>query len=185
MARLVTTIIEAGMTWFPVAEHIMVDPKDVSKPGRFLQLFPQPLSRLYLTILWKINREQDGDGVLLTNVWLRNFSKLDKTSLVKYRAYLHDEHIISAKRIGTGGREYLYRLLDPRTAQPLNAETDVDAIARMRNPTRIGEIARDAARRRFSKATPEPPDAPLSLYSEMPLPASTAADMEDSWGSYV
>ena len=67
MARLATLIAEKGF-FIPLPEHIMVDPKDRDKPGLFLKLLPHPLSRLYMTLLWKINAEQDGDAVVLSNV---------------------------------------------------------------------------------------------------------------------
>jgi len=47
----------------PLPEHIMVDPKDRDKPDLFLKLFPHPLSRLLMTLLWKaIAAVNLGDG---------------------------------------------------------------------------------------------------------------------------
>lgn len=83
----------------------MVGPKDREKPGLFLQLFPHPLSRLFLALVWKINAVQDGDAVVLSNVWLKKFANLDTKSLNEYHRYLHDNHVIRHKSFGSG-REY-------------------------------------------------------------------------------
>jgi hypothetical protein len=70
MARL-ATLISKKEFFIPLGERIMTDPKDNEKPGLFLELFPHPISRLFLVLLWKINLQHDGDSVILTNVWLR------------------------------------------------------------------------------------------------------------------
>ena len=76
--RLATLIVSQGGLFFPIPENIMTSlDDDEEKPGTFLKLFPHPLSRLFVTLLWKINAEQDGDAVVLSNVWLRRFACLD------------------------------------------------------------------------------------------------------------
>jgi hypothetical protein len=173
MTRLATLIIEKKGLFFPVLDSIMTDPEDDEKPGMFLQLFPHPLSRLYVTLLWKINMEQDGDAVVLSNVWLRTFAKLDKESLRKFRQFLNRENIIRAEPLGSG-REHLYRMLNPDTSQPMNDETDAEAIARLKNPDRIREVARTRIMRRYRKA---PAD-------DLPEPNREQLSKVSSWGEW-
>jgi hypothetical protein len=164
MARLATLLSQAGLFYFPILEDIMTDLKDRQKPGQFLELFPHPLSRLYLTLLWKINAEQDGDAAVLSNVWLRGFAKLDEKSLRKYRSFLHDGNIIHAAQLGSG-REYLYRLVNPNNRRPLDEnEPDGQATERLSNPDRIKEAARARAIKRYSKK----PAVPSGTEEEKP-----------------
>jgi hypothetical protein len=67
MARLATLIAEKMEFFIPLPEHVMVDPKDREKPGLSLQLFPHPLSRLFLALLWKINVVQGDVRVMMLN----------------------------------------------------------------------------------------------------------------------
>jgi hypothetical protein len=179
MARLATLISGTGL-FFPVLENIMTDPNDKEKPGLFLELFPHPLSRLYLTLLWKINMEQDGDAVLLSNVWLRTFTKIDYKSLKKYRSLLHDRKIILGQAIRSG-REYLYRLVSPSHRLPFNnSETDLEAIARLRNPTRVKEVARERVMRRYRKPLVEE-EKPKPLAHGQPRKLSSLSSWDDVW----
>jgi hypothetical protein len=149
MARLATLISEQRGLFVPLREDIMTNRTDRSKPGLFLELFPHPLSRLYLTLLWKINLEQDGDAVVLSNVWLREFTSLATNTLKKYRRYLHTKHIIHTVPVGPG-REYLYRAVGS-DGRALSGETDMEAIGRLRNPERIKEVARASMLKRYRR----------------------------------
>jgi hypothetical protein len=149
MARLATLMIEKKEFFLPLAEHIMTDPKDSEKPGAFQQLFPHPLSRLLLVLMWRINREQDGDGVVLSNKWLKSFARLDTKSFNKYRDHLHDNHVICAKRLGSG-REYLYRLTG-RDRLPLASETDTNAVTRLKETGKNRRAIRKRLIRLFAK----------------------------------
>jgi len=149
--RLATLIIERKGFFFPVPEHIMTDPGDQAKPGTFLQLYPNPLSRLYTVLIWKIHREQDGDAVILRNTWLKDFAKLDHKSLVKCRAYLNDHKIILAASIGNGW-EFLYRVCDANTGQPLADETNIECVKRLRDHVRINDVVRRRVMRRYKKS---------------------------------
>jgi hypothetical protein len=68
MARLATLIAEKGF-FIPLPEYIMTDPKDREKPGLFMELLPHPLSRLFMTLLWKINVVQGGDAFVRSNAF--------------------------------------------------------------------------------------------------------------------
>jgi hypothetical protein len=148
MARLATLIADNEF-FIPLPEKIMVDPKNREKPGLFLTLFPHSLSRLMLTLLWKINGEQDGDAVVLSNTWLRGFARLDAKSLRKYRDHLHDHHVIQHKSIGSG-REHLYRIVN-RRGRPLADETDDDAVTRLKGTETQGQAIRKGVIKRYMR----------------------------------
>jgi len=153
--RLATLIIERKGFFFPIPEHIMTDPGDKEKPGKFLKLYPHPLSRLYTVLMWKIHREQDGDAVILRNTWLKDFAKLDHKSLVKCRSYLNDHKITLAASVGNGW-EFLYRVCDANTGQPLTDETNIEAVKRLRDDARIKDVVRTRVMRKYKK--PPAPD---------------------------
>jgi len=177
MVRLATLISDTGL-FFPVPENIMTVPNDKERPGLFLELFPHPLSRLYLTLLWKINMEQDGDAVVLSNVWLRTFTKVDHKSLCKYRDLLHDRKIILGQPLGSG-REHLYRLVSPTHRLPFNnSETDLEAIARLRNPSRVKEVARTRVMRRY-KRKPVAEEKPVTQGQARKV--SSLSSWDDVW----
>ncbi len=170
MARLATLIISKKGLFFPILDNIMLDPNDHEKPGTFLELFPHPLSRLFVTLLWKINLEQDGDAVVLSNMWLKDFANLDHKSLLRYRSFLIDHRVIVAVPLGSG-REYLYRVPNPRTGLPLSDETNIEAVARLANPERIKEVARARIMKRYRRR----------LVQETPTPATEPVPIRSSW----
>jgi hypothetical protein len=167
MARLATLIVKQRGLFFPLREDIMTDPADHNKPGVFLQLFPHPLSRLYLTLLWQVNREQAGDAVVVSNVWLRGFAHLHNDSLLQYREYLDVNGIIRAEKIGNG-RKYLYRVAGSG-GQPLSAETNMEAIARLGNPDRISEAAIATMIKRYGRRPVVAP--PITVEEPSPAPS--------------
>jgi hypothetical protein len=145
----------------------MTNPNDNDKPGAFLELFPHLLSRLYLTLLWKINQEQDGDAVVLTNTWLREFARLDRKSLHKYRTYLHDCNIILSSPVGNG-RQYLYRVANPQTSKPLNDNvTDEGAVKYLGDAEAKTAIVRQRVVKRWKRKANEmdPAEEPPSSQS--------------------
>jgi hypothetical protein len=150
MTRLATMIIEKRGLFFPIMENIMTDPNDSEKPGLFLELYPDPLSRLFTVLLWKINQEQDGDATILRSTWLKDFANFGYMSLVRHRAYLHKHKIISALKLG-GGHEYLYRICDPKTGLPMTVETDIEAVKRLRDAKRSREVVTARVMRRYKK----------------------------------
>ena len=174
MARLATLIIEKKGLFFPVLDYgIMVDPTDKEKPGTFLELFPHPLSRLFITLLWKINLEQDGDAVVLSNMWLKDFAKLDHKSLLRYRSFLNDRRFIHAVSLGSR-RDYLYRVSNPRTGLPLSDETNTEAVTRLANPDRIKEAARTRIMKKYRRR----------LVQEAPTPATEPVPIRSSWDEW-
>jgi hypothetical protein len=152
----------------PLPERLMTAPKDREKPGVFLQLFPHPLSRLLIVLLWKINSVQDGDAVVLPNTWLRDFATISSNSLRKYRTFLHDSNVIHATALGNG-REYLYRLVN-RKGRPLADETNADAVVRLKDTKTITERIRQNVIRRYERK--------VSAAVEADKPAS---DTRSSW----
>jgi hypothetical protein len=167
--RLATLIVSQGGLFFPMLENIMTSHEDSERPGIFLNLFPHPLSRLFVTLLWKINAEQDGDAVVLSNVWLRRFACLDNKSLLRYRQYLNNNGVILAVPLGSG-REHLYRICNPRTGLPLSDETNVEIVDRLRNPERIREVARTRIMRRYRKQPAQ--EAPTAATEPVPIRSS-------------
>ena len=167
--RLATLIVSQGGLFFPILESIMSSPDDEEKPGAFLKLFPHPLSRLFVTLLWKINAEQDGDAVVLSNVWLRRFACLDNKSLLRYRRYLNNNGVILAVPLWSG-REHIYRICNPRTGLPLTDESNLEIVDRLRNPERIREVARTRIMRRYRKQPAQ--DAPKEATELIPVRSS-------------
>jgi hypothetical protein len=177
--RLVRHIVDAKLLFFPMLESIMTDPNDGEKPGAFLELFPHPLSRLYLTLLWKINREQDGDAVVLSNVWLREFARLDEKSLRKYRSSLQEHDVILSSPVGNG-RQHLYRIANPRTSKPLDEqETDAKAIVRLSDPDRGKEVSRQRAVTRWKRKINGKPD--VDPTEEPPSPPQRSSWDDSGW----
>lgn len=171
MARL-ATLISGSEFFIPLVERIMTDPKDKEKPGLFLKLFPHPISRLFLVLLWKINSEQDGDAAILSNVWLRGFANLDAKSLVKYRGVLNDRSVIRNTPLGNG-RNHIYRLVKG-DGRPFEEETDTDAEKRLRNPDRIREVVRSRSIKRWGRSIAEIPKAE-------PLEPTSSWDTDGEW----
>jgi hypothetical protein len=169
VTRLATLIIEKKRFFFPMPEEIMTAPNDGEKPGKFVELFPHPLSRLYLALQWKINSEQEGDAVVLSNVWLRSFAKLENRSLLRYRKFLNNECIIYAKPL-RNGREWLYRICDSSTGLPLTNEADTEAVKRMKDPGRIREVIRTRVMRRYKKQVTDA--APIPIQEKEMTPSS-------------
>jgi hypothetical protein len=174
--RLASLIVARKGLFFPILDSIMHEPSDSEIPGTFLKLFPHPLSRLLMVLLWKINSEQDGDAVVLSNVWLRSFAKLDNKSLLKYRRYLNDHKLILAVPLGSG-REHLYRIFDPNSGLPLSDETHTQAVRRLRNLERIREVARKRVMRKYRKHNP-------SVVEALPLISPAATPVQSGWDGW-
>jgi hypothetical protein len=164
MARLAALIAEKDL-FTPLPERFMTDPKDRDKPGLFLALFPNSLSRLFLTLLWKINGEKEGDAVVLSNAWLREFAQLTSKSLRKCRDCLHENCVIRYKSIG-GGRQYLYRLVN-RRGKPLADELDDEALTRLKDTETQGRAVRKGLIKGYMrrKSVPLAQPEPLSAAS--------------------
>ena len=187
MPRLVSLMVDKKEYFLPIADRIMPDlvltaPEDGDgdKPGLFLELFDHPLSRLFVTLLWRINKEQEGDAIVLSNVWLREFAKLDAKSLRKYREYLHDHNLICCERLGSG-REYLYRVVDGK-GMPLDQDkTNAQALARLSDP----EAKRQAVHARIAKKYRKSVSKVVASAGKDQDQPSDTDKMPSSWGNFA
>lgn len=129
-----------------------------------------------MTLMWQINKLQHGDGVILSNVSLREFANLDEKSLRTYRQYLHDNKLIHCERLGTG-REYLYRVVDKK-GEPLDTlETNDQAVTRLRDPKATQELASKRIAMRLGKKTGKP----FALVGELGVDHETEP-LPRNWG---